>query len=179
MFPRKIILKTCGTTTLLHALEGLLAHARACGLDEVVHVSYSRKNFLKPDRQLHPHGSFDHETAVLSAAFPHGRAHILGSIKDDHWCLYLAESPRKATCPRPLPSAPDHTLEVRGIGAKGGGGRGQGQGPRGMGDRDSQSCCLCGFLNNARRFSCTSSRQRRCVPSTVARTLSRASTHPR
>ena len=109
VFPCKVILKTCGTTTLLHALDRLLAVGRDCGLVAVTHACYSRKNFLEPARQVHPHGNLLHEAEVLEQHFPSGKAHVLGRLNGDHWCLYVAEQP----VPRELPlPAPDHTLEV-------------------------------------------------------------------
>jgi hypothetical protein len=119
VFPTKVILKTCGTTTLLNAVDPLLASARACGLGEPVHVFYSRKNFLEPDRQVQPHGCFDREAQALQARFPHGKAHILGSVLDDHWCLFVAEAPAMAAAaavarPLSIQSVADQTLEVGG-----------------------------------------------------------------
>jgi hypothetical protein len=47
VYPFQIVLKTCGTTTLLNAIQPLLALARAeCGLTQLNNVFYCRKRFL-------------------------------------------------------------------------------------------------------------------------------------
>ena len=121
MFPTKVILKTCGTTTLLHGVDRLLAIAAECGLNHVAHVFYSRKNFLEPRRQVQPHGSFKQETRTLLERFPTGGAHIFGNLTGDHWCVFVAELPPPAV-PATVATGkallaphtqPDHTLEVR------------------------------------------------------------------
>lgn len=80
----RFILKTCGTTTLLHAIKPIIKLVREkCGLDTIevgevflflpalrLHnqpmvslqdMFYSRKNFEKPEKQIAPHTSFDQE----------------------------------------------------------------------------------------------------------------------
>jgi S-adenosylmethionine decarboxylase len=61
VYPYKVILKTCGTTTLLHAIQPLIELAKTqCNLvpDSVF---FSRKNFKFPERQLSPHTSLEEE----------------------------------------------------------------------------------------------------------------------
>jgi len=69
VYPRKFILKTCGTTTLLHAVKPFLELARSCGLVEIENVFYSRKCFIQPERQILPHGNFKSEVAELKDIF--------------------------------------------------------------------------------------------------------------
>jgi S-adenosylmethionine decarboxylase len=59
------MLKTCGTTTLLHALPRILEMAAAIGLVEIASLFYSRKAFLFPDEQEFPHGRWDDEVSYL------------------------------------------------------------------------------------------------------------------
>jgi S-adenosylmethionine decarboxylase len=70
VFPHKLILKTCGTTTLLKALPRILEIARKyCKFEKVWRVFYSRKSFMFPEKQLGPHRSWDEEVAYLDAHF--------------------------------------------------------------------------------------------------------------
>ena len=58
------MLKTCGTTTLLHALPRILEMATAIGLVEVSSLFYSRKAFLFPDQQEFPHRRWNDEVGL-------------------------------------------------------------------------------------------------------------------
>lgn len=70
VYPHKLILKTCGTTTLLMALPKILEIAQNyCGLEKVWRVFYSRKTFMFPDRQLHVHRDWKDEVAFLDRHF--------------------------------------------------------------------------------------------------------------
>jgi len=89
IFPTKLIIKTCGTTTLLRILPKLLSYAKACQLD-IEYVMYSRKNFLMPEKQLAPHTSWNNEVEYLDEYFE-GQSYILGPITKDHWYLYVAD----------------------------------------------------------------------------------------
>lgn len=104
VFPHKLILKTCGTTTLLLGLRRLLRIAavdagfpfhNASSLDDI-HVAatphrvfYSRKNFLFPDRQPGPHSSWKEEVKFLDDTFENGSAYMVGRMNADHWYLYM------------------------------------------------------------------------------------------
>lgn len=91
VYPHKIVLKTCGTTTLLHSVERLLhIAAKECNLCVLDDVFYSRKNFFFPDRQLHPHHSFEDECKYLDSYFD-GSAYVVGKINRDHWYLYMTD----------------------------------------------------------------------------------------
>lgn len=70
VWPHKLILKTCGTTTLLLGLETLLKIAKeTCGFPGVWRCFYSRKSFMFPERQLGPHRTWTHEVSLLDTLF--------------------------------------------------------------------------------------------------------------
>ncbi|KAL9939800.1 hypothetical protein V8E36_001617 [Tilletia maclaganii] len=115
VFDHKLILKTCGTTTLLYGLEHILhlAHhilgagssssstttpqlagaapteARQ-GAQLVERIFYSRKSFMFPDRQKGPHKDWMLEVALLDDFFADGAAYTVGKMNGDHWLLYMA-----------------------------------------------------------------------------------------
>lgn len=61
----RLTLKTCGTTTLLHAIAKILEIAKEhCQLDKIEAVFYSRKAFLFPEQQSFPHGSWSDEVLL-------------------------------------------------------------------------------------------------------------------
>jgi Adenosylmethionine decarboxylase len=65
VYRHRVVIKTCGTTTLLRCIAYLLQHAgRGLGM-ELEWVGYSRKNFTAPGAQLYPHGSFEQELQYL------------------------------------------------------------------------------------------------------------------
>lgn len=91
-----IVLKTCGTTTLLRCLALLTELARSKLNLELDWVGYSRKNFNFPEDQKFPHGSFTQELEYL---YSHknlcdklnGNGYTLGPITDDHWFVFIAD----------------------------------------------------------------------------------------
>lgn len=100
VFPHKMILKTCGTTTTLAAMDELFDIARQhCGIDgnpaklfskEVFKVFYSRRSFMFPDRQKHVHTSWKQEVELLNQHFVSGKLYVVGDFTlDDHWYLYM------------------------------------------------------------------------------------------
>lgn len=120
VFPHKIILKTCGTTTLLSGLPRMLEIAAlVAGFPHAVadlvkgtataampyRVFYSRKNFLFPDRQRGPHRSWRDEVKSLDKLFLGGSAYMIGKMNGEHWYLYLTE-PNTILTP---PATPDRT----------------------------------------------------------------------
>ena len=117
VFPHKLILKTCGTTTLLLGLQRMLhiaaVHAgfpfhNADSADDIkaaatpYRVFYSRKNFLFPDKQRGPHRSWKQEVKYLDDMFDGGSAYMVGKMNGDHWYLYIT-SPKQALSPRLTP----------------------------------------------------------------------------
>ena len=114
VFPHKLILKTCGTTTLLCGLPKILEIAAevagfprsAPGAASGMHVAatpyrvfYSRKNFLFPDRQVGPHRSWRDEVKSLDRLFYGGSAYLIGKMNGEHWYLYLTEPHTMLTPP--------------------------------------------------------------------------------
>ncbi|KAI5288731.1 spermidine resistance protein [Ascosphaera acerosa] len=109
VWPHKLILKTCGTTTLLLGIERLMQIAaeyagfptvrcgseqeprqgRGKGLAAVHRVFYSRKNYLFPDRQRGPHRSWRDEVDTLDRYFANGSAYMIGKMNGEHWYLYV------------------------------------------------------------------------------------------
>jgi len=89
VYPNKIMLKTCGTTTLLKCIPKLIDMASSLDID-VEFVMFSRKNYLFPHKQLHPHNCWESEVAYLNSIFD-GNAYVLGPLTRDHWNLYVAD----------------------------------------------------------------------------------------
>lgn len=89
VYPFKLIIKTCGTTTLLAIIPKLLEYANRFNLALEL-VMFSRKNFLFPDVQVFPHTNWQDEGAYLSQYFD-GQSYILGPLTKDHWYLWLAD----------------------------------------------------------------------------------------
>ena len=119
VFPHKLILKTCGTTTLLLGLQRMLhiaaLHAgfpfhNAGKVDDIhaaatpYRVFYSRKNFLFPDKQQGPHRSWKQEVKYLDDMFEGGSAYMVGKMNGDHWYLYIT-SPNQALTPPRTPES--------------------------------------------------------------------------
>ncbi|XP_043591814.1 S-adenosylmethionine decarboxylase proenzyme [Bombus pyrosoma] len=106
---RRLILKTCGTTTPLQCLEPLLELVKEyTGFEEVENVFYSRKNYKKPELQISPHQAFEEEVALLDTFFPAGEAYCLGSVDSDCWYLYTLNKEKSVD----EPVEPDQTLEI-------------------------------------------------------------------
>jgi S-adenosylmethionine decarboxylase len=115
VFPHKLILKTCGTTTLLLGLHRLLRIAateagfpfhNAKSVEDIhaaatpYRVFYSRKNFLFPDKQQGPHRSWKQEVKYLDDMFEGGSAYMVGKMNGDHWYLYITSPNTTLTPPR-------------------------------------------------------------------------------
>lgn len=93
VYPYRVILKTCGTTTLLLVLPKLLALAARLG-SSVSHVQYGHYRYKFPDQQLFPHLSIEQERAYLAGHFgEHSVRHrVLGPLTGCHWVV-LSVSP--------------------------------------------------------------------------------------
>jgi S-adenosylmethionine decarboxylase len=92
VFRTHFVLKTCGETTLLHAVQAILDLARDyCGFDIVDQIFYSRRKFLRPELQKGPHTAFEHEVAYLDSIFEGGCAYVLGRTNIDCWYLYTLD----------------------------------------------------------------------------------------
>lgn len=105
VYPNKMMIKTCGTTTLLKIIPKLLEYSSACDL-KLEYVTYSRKNFLFPDLQIFPHTDWSMELNYLGEYFT-GESFVMGSQMKDHWYLFVADYSNDT----PL-SSKDLTLEI-------------------------------------------------------------------
>ncbi|KAK6004427.1 hypothetical protein QM012_008289 [Aureobasidium pullulans] len=114
VFPHKLVLKTCGTTTLLYGLPRMLEIAAleagfpgvkadlAAGVPAAAtphRVFYSRKNFLYPDQQRGPHRSWRDEVKFLDQRFLGGSAYMIGKMNGEHWYLYITGPNTQLTPP--------------------------------------------------------------------------------
>ncbi|PRT55044.1 S-adenosylmethionine decarboxylase proenzyme [Wickerhamiella sorbophila] len=101
VYPHVLILKTCGTTTLLDGLPRMLEivadYTRTID-PSPLRIFYSRRSFMFPDRQLHPHRSWEDETAVLKQYFPDGQAMEFGAGKDKWYMFSCVQSQVGKTC---------------------------------------------------------------------------------
>lgn len=61
----QVVMKTCGTTTLLRCVATLLQAALQQQGLVLEWMGYSRKNFTFPSDQLFPHSSFEQELQYL------------------------------------------------------------------------------------------------------------------
>lgn len=91
VYPRKLIIKTCGTTTLLKCLP-ILLEAATEQKAEPTFVQFSRSDFLFPHRQPEPHSNFNMESDFLNTLFD-GSPVILGPLNKPWWHLYTAHCP--------------------------------------------------------------------------------------
>jgi len=105
VYPYKLMIKTCGTTTLLKIIPKLLEYAKSCELD-VELVMYSRKNFLFPEAQQFPHNDWHAELDYIGNFFD-GNSYVLGPLTNDHWYLYLADYSDNSA-----ESSKEQTLEI-------------------------------------------------------------------
>ena len=121
VWPHKLVLKTCGTTTLLYglprileiaALEAGFPHVPANLLKGIpaaatpYRVFYSRKNFKYPNQQRGPHRSWRDEVRFLDKLFLGGSAYMIGKMNGEHWYLYITDPDTQLT----PPSSPDTEL---------------------------------------------------------------------
>lgn len=99
VYPYMIVLKTCGTTTLLRCVAVLIEIGRKIGL-EIDWLGYNRKNFSFPGDQMFPHGSFHQEMEYL---YSHrnlcqrldGNGYTLGPVTSDHWFVFVADHTKR------------------------------------------------------------------------------------
>lgn len=114
IFPHKLVLKTCGTTTLLYglprmleiaALEAGFPHVKAdlqAGIPAAAtphRIFYSRKNYLYPNQQRGPHRSWRDEVRYLDKMFLGGSAYMIGKMNGEHWYLYITGPNTRLTPP--------------------------------------------------------------------------------
>ena len=89
IYPHQVIVKTCGTTSLLYCLPKLLASGSKIGLFPEF-VSFTRSNYKYPEVQPDVHKDFDSEVNYLNQYFC-GEAYILGPLNGTRWHVYTAE----------------------------------------------------------------------------------------
>lgn len=89
VYSNKIMIKTCGTTTLLHCVEGIQVLAKEVNA-EIDMIIFSRKNLNFPTKQLYPHNNFDDEVHFLNKLFA-GEGFVLGPVNKDNWHVYIAD----------------------------------------------------------------------------------------
>jgi len=99
VYPYMLVLKTCGTTTLLRCIATVIDIAKKLGL-EIDWVGYSRKNFNFPGDQAFPHQSFHQELEYL---YSHrnlcerldGNGYTLGPVNGgtSERCLCIGSAP--------------------------------------------------------------------------------------
>jgi S-adenosylmethionine decarboxylase len=90
VYPYKVILKTCGTITLLFCLDMLAEYAKSCNTG-IQYLIFSRKNYNFPDKQIYPHKNFDTEVQFLNQIFSKGSPHVLGpdNTNGDYQLVYF------------------------------------------------------------------------------------------
>lgn len=104
VYDLRLIMKTCGTTTLLCCLSTIFTFAGELNM-ELAWLGYSRKNFLFPSAQIWPHANFGEEIRYINShknllQHLNGSGHILGPVTGDHWFVYVAENLHPIASPR-------------------------------------------------------------------------------
>ncbi|ODQ77056.1 hypothetical protein BABINDRAFT_15764 [Babjeviella inositovora NRRL Y-12698] len=95
VFPHKVILKTCGTTTTLLGLEMLFQLAAeyaniAMDSHSIYKIFYSRRSFMFPEKQKPIHLDWKVEVGYLNRFFSNHKSYVVGNLATDHWYLYTA-----------------------------------------------------------------------------------------
>jgi len=114
VFPYRVVLKTCGTTTLLLVIPQLLRMASDVGA-ELELLQYGHLRYKFPEQQLYPHASFEQERAYLEKTFGEVSQCSLGP-PECYWAMLSVErglvSPRSLISPPASPKAGDDILEI-------------------------------------------------------------------
>jgi len=104
-----LLLKTCGTTTLLYAVRPIIEAAfKYSGFDAIEDLFFSRKKFMRPELQKMPHNSFEQEVTFLEDLLGGGNAFVLGSINSECWYLFTLCKPESSSSNQ----EGDQTLEI-------------------------------------------------------------------
>mmetsp|Transcript_32238 Transcript_32238/g.95929 ORF Transcript_32238/g.95929 Transcript_32238/m.95929 type:complete len:407 (+) Transcript_32238:82-1302(+) len=104
VFADRVILKTCGTTTLLLVLPRLLEMAATAGT-ALERLQYGHLRYKFPQLQLYPSRSHDEERAYLVAMFGEGvHALTVGPADGCCWHVLAVEGRAAVAAPRPLPA---------------------------------------------------------------------------
>lgn len=116
----EVVLKTCGTTTLLHAVPTIIGLAASLGLAPS-QLTFTRVAYLFPDEQPYPHNSFENEAGFLDEILHcHGHATRHITSVSSEWYAYTAdfnnpssfENDQSAVVPYPAPFQSKKTLEI-------------------------------------------------------------------
>lgn len=84
----RLVLITCGTTTLLNAMPLILDVVSRHGM--LVHFcSFMRKDFSYPWKQVGPHTTMEAEYDLLKQFLPLGKPYIFGPVDGDHYFCYI------------------------------------------------------------------------------------------
>lgn len=110
VWPFKMILKTCGTTTLLRGIAEILKVASSIGLTQVDGIYYSRQSYFFPEKQLEPHSSFLDEVHYMDKYFHRGAAYVVGKLNGNHFNFYTSTSTSREIVQNQ--EVPDCTLEM-------------------------------------------------------------------
>jgi len=106
--PLRVVIKTCGTTSLLNIVPVLVAAAEKLG-SALETVFFSHQNYMYPERQPAPHHNLEAETQYLHKYF-NGELKTLGSREDGfHWSLFTNNRDRQ---PDGTPVHSLHSLEI-------------------------------------------------------------------
>jgi S-adenosylmethionine decarboxylase len=93
VFRDHLMMKTCGTTVPLSAVDRIVRTAASHGLS-VVDMVYSRSNFMFPDLQSYPHHSNDEELEYLESMSVggttevDGETYVLGNAAGRYWLVH-------------------------------------------------------------------------------------------
>ena len=91
VYDDRIILKTCGTTPLLYALDDIILIGKELNLKPAA-ILYWRKNFSNPHLQDPIHQTFENEVTYLNEHLGgDSRTAILGPPEKDHFYFYYCE----------------------------------------------------------------------------------------
>lgn len=106
VYPYKILIKTCGETTLLDCLPILKKYTTQVSL-RIDFVTYSHKSFTAPHLQKKIYKSFDSEISELNKHFA-GKGYTLGPMNEERWFIYVADM---SECPSDKYEA-EQTIEI-------------------------------------------------------------------
>eukprot|EP01119_Soliformovum_irregulare_P002779 TRINITY_DN1303_c0_g1_i1.p1 TRINITY_DN1303_c0_g1~~TRINITY_DN1303_c0_g1_i1.p1 ORF type:complete len:374 (-),score=75.77 TRINITY_DN1303_c0_g1_i1:83-1204(-) len=109
VWPTRVMLKTCGTIILFNVIPLLLDYASDLNL-EFQEIVYSRKNYIFPQAQPHPHSHWDHEVDLLNLSFP-GKSFTFGCASGDHWRVFIANNESTDAGESEIASAPDQSQD--------------------------------------------------------------------
>lgn len=119
VFDHEVLLKTCGTTTILFAIKPIVALAHKAGL-KLQRIFFTHLDFSFPTNQIYPHGNFDHECQFLDGMF-NGTPYQLGATDADSYKIYVADRTKRvrrhslggSVVEPASPDATDTILEVQ------------------------------------------------------------------